>query len=41
MKPRTRARSTALQALYEIDLVGHPVGTVLEYRLEDVSFEKR
>ena len=41
MKPRTRARSTALQALYEIDLVGHPLGTVLEFRLEDASLEER
>jgi N utilization substance protein B len=39
MKPRTRARSIALQALYEIDLVGHPVGTVLEERLEEVTLE--
>lgn len=29
MKPRTRARCTALQALYEIDLVGHPLEFVL------------
>ena len=41
MKPRTRARSIALQALYEIDLVGHPVGTVLEHRLNDTALEKR
>ena len=33
MKRRTRARCIALQALYEIDLVGHPVGVVLEERL--------
>ena len=39
MKPRTRARGIALQALYEIDLVGHPVGTVLEERLEEVTLE--
>jgi N utilization substance protein B len=41
MKPRTRARSIALQALYEIDLVGHPIGTVLEYRLMDAALENR
>jgi len=41
MKPRTRARSIALQALYEIDLVEHPLGIVLEYRLTDASLEER
>lgn len=41
MKPRTRARSIALQALYEIDLVGHPPGVVLESRLEDAQLEER
>jgi len=33
MKPRTRARSVALQALYEIDIAGHPAGIVLEERI--------
>lgn len=33
MKPRTRARSIALQALFEIDLMGHDAGDVLEARL--------
>jgi len=32
MKLRTKARSMALQALYEIDVVGHPIGSVLEQR---------
>ncbi len=32
MKLRTRARLVALQALYEIDLTEHPLGTVLDYR---------
>ena len=41
MKPRTRARGIALQALYEIDLVGHPLGTVLEFRLRETSLDKR
>jgi len=39
MKARTRARSIALQALYEIDLTGHPVGVVLQERLNDEHLE--
>ena len=40
MKARTRARSIALQALYEIDLVGHPPAQVLQERLgEDPQSE--
>jgi N utilization substance protein B len=39
MKPRTRARSIALQALYEIDMTGHSPGTVLENRLQDHSLK--
>jgi N utilization substance protein B len=35
MKSRTRARSIALQALYEIDVAGHPIGSVLTERLQD------
>jgi transcription antitermination protein NusB len=35
MKARTRARGIALQALYEIDLVGHPPVEVLQDRLAD------
>lgn len=35
MKARTRARSLALQVLYEIDLTEHPPGWVLEQRLQD------
>lgn len=35
MKPRTRARAAALKALYEIDIVGHPLGKVLEERIEE------
>jgi N utilization substance protein B len=41
MKPRTRARGIALQALYETDLVGHPLGTVLAFRLEEENLENR
>ena len=33
MKARTRARGIALQALYEIDLVGHSPAQVLQERL--------
>lgn len=39
MKPRTRARSAALQALYEVDLTGHPVGAVLQERLEESDLD--
>jgi len=35
MKPRTRARSVALQALYEIDVAGHPPGSVWEQRIAE------
>jgi N utilization substance protein B len=39
MKPRTRARSIALQALYEIDMVGHGIGEVIEQRLEEAELD--
>jgi N utilization substance protein B len=35
MKPRTKARSIALQVLYETDLSNHLPGDVLKTRLED------
>ncbi|MGC8856600.1 MAG: transcription antitermination factor NusB [Anaerolineae bacterium] len=35
MKQRTRARSLALQALYEIDLTNHPPAEVFKSRLEE------
>lgn len=35
MKSRTRARSLALQVLYEVDLTGHAPGTVLAERIEE------
>lgn len=35
MKVRSRARMVALQALFEIDCVGHDPQVVLEYRLEE------
>ena len=39
MKPRTRARSIALQALYEIDISGHPPEVVLNERLSETPLE--
>jgi len=39
MKPRTRARSIALQALYEIDITGHPPDLVLAERLAETPLE--
>ena len=36
MKPRTRARSLALQVLYEIDLANHPPTDVYTARLEEM-----
>jgi len=35
MKSRTKARSVALQALYEVDISGHPPAATLEERLLD------
>jgi len=35
MKPRTRARSIALQVLYETDLANHPAVEVFNMRLEE------
>jgi N utilization substance protein B len=40
MKPRTRARSLALQALYEIDLTDHSIESVLELRLKEREFDE-
>lgn len=41
MKSRTRARSVALQALYEIDVVNHPPGTVWEERVKATALEDK
>lgn len=41
MKSRTRARSLALQALYEIDLTGHPLETVLESRFAENEYDAK
>jgi N utilization substance protein B len=35
MKSRTRARSLALQVLYEVDMTDHPPGEVYKARLEE------
>jgi len=39
MKPRTKARSLALQALFEIDITGHAPLIVLEARFEETKLE--
>lgn len=39
MKDRTRARGIALQALYELDITNHPVGTVLQERATDSGLD--
>ena len=39
MKPRTRARSIALQELYEIDMTGHPPELVITERLSETPLE--
>jgi N utilization substance protein B len=35
MKPRTRARSLALQVLYEVDMANHPPADAFRSRLEE------
>ena len=35
MKSRTRARSLALQVLYEVDIANHPPADIYKLRLED------
>ena len=37
MKDRTRARGIALQALYELDITDHQIGTVLKERATDAD----
>ena len=37
MKPRTKARSIALQVLYEVDITGHSPAVALEQRLSGDS----
>jgi N utilization substance protein B len=41
MKQRTRARSIALQALYELDLTSHGVGSVMQYHLSITDLEEK
>lgn len=41
MKPRTKARSFALQALYEVDITGHSGMEVLERRFLDNPVDER
>jgi N utilization substance protein B len=36
MKPRTRARSLALQVLYEVDIANHPPADIYKSRLEEM-----
>jgi N utilization substance protein B len=40
MKSRTRARSAALQALYEIDVAGHLPGAVVEERIQEAELDR-
>lgn len=40
MKSRTKARSVALQVLYEVDVTGHPVGEVFDNRLQDIPLDE-
>ena len=39
MKSRTKARSVALQSLYEMDLSSHPPGEIVSNRLLDTKLE--
>lgn len=41
MKARTRARSVALQVLYEIDLTEHELGTVFAQRVEELNLDEK
>jgi len=41
MKSRTKARGVALQVLYEYDLTDHPIGVILEHRLQDNPLEPK
>lgn len=40
MKPRTKARSVALQALYEIDIAGHVPLLVVQERVMDAALDE-
>lgn len=40
MKPRTRARSLALQVLYEVDIANHLPADVFKARLEEIGLSE-
>lgn len=40
MKSRTKARSAALQVLFEVDLTDHPIGVVLDERSNDNELDE-
>lgn len=40
MKPRTRARSLALQVLYEVDIANHPPADIYKLRLEETPLSE-
>ena len=40
MKSRTRARSVALQVLYEIDITSHPPGSAIEERVKEENLDE-
>lgn len=40
MKPRTKARAVALQVLYEVDIVKHPIGSVLQERIAEGELDE-
>lgn len=41
MKSRTKARSIALQVLYEVDIAGHSAAVALDERLADDPMDKK
>lgn len=41
MKPRTRARSLALQVLYEVDVTDHPPVSVYQERLQEMNTDRQ
>jgi len=41
MKSRTKARSLALQVLFEYDISGHAPGSVFEYRLLEMELDDK
>lgn len=41
MKSRTKARGIALQILFEYDLSNHPIGIILQHRIEANQMEEK